>query len=232
MKGEAARLLRAGALLAWAGFYGYLWVGGGMVRYLGPRTYWVTIFGALVLGSIGIAYLATARSTAPRPGRRELGGLALILAPIILAAALPATQLGALAAARKAVGATGMPLTLVPEPTGDVSFREIHFASTSSRYALSAGVGPGTSAELTGFVTAAPSTSPWDLELTRFYISCCAADAIPYSVAVDALRPGSSSPPEDTWLRAEGTLELRGDRLVLVAREIEHVRAPTDPYLY
>jgi putative membrane protein len=232
MRWDSARLMRAGALLAWAGFYGYLWVGGGMVRYLGPRTYWVTIFGGLTLGTIGIAYLATARSSGPVPGRRELSGLALILAPVILAAALPATQLGALAASRKGVGATGTPLTLVPEPAGEVSFREIHFASSSPRYAASAGVGPGTPVELTGFVTDASSTSPWDLELTRFYVSCCAADAIPYSVPVDDPRPARSSPPEDTWLRAGGILELRGDRLVLVARNIVIVQAPTDPYLY
>ncbi len=232
MKWDSVRVMRAGALLAWGGFYGYLWIGGGMVRYLGPRTYWVTIFGGLVLGATGIAYLATARSSGPGSGRGERSGLALILAPVILAAALPATQLGALAASRKGVGAAGTPLTLVPEPAGVVSFREIHFASSSSRYAVAAGVGPGTPVELTGFVTGAPSGSPWDLELTRFYISCCAADAIPYSVPVDDPRPARSRPPEDTWLRAGGILELRGDRLVLVAQEIEIVQAPTDPYLY
>jgi putative membrane protein len=163
--------------------------------------------------------------------RRELRALALIVTPVVLAAALPGAQLGALAASKKGVGAAASSLALVPEPAGRVSFREIHFASSSPRYAASAGIGPGTPVELTGFVTSAPSTSPWDLELTRFYVSCCAADAIPYSVAV-VRADGRSRYPDDTWLRAGGDLELSGDRLVLVAREIVVVEPPPDPYLY
>jgi uncharacterized repeat protein (TIGR03943 family) len=210
--------MRAGVLFAWAGFYAYLWIGGDMARYLGPRTQWVTIFGGLTLAATGIAYLAISRSSRPAMDPRELRALALIVAPVVVAAALPGAQLGALAASQKGVGAAASSLALVPEPAGEVSFREIHFASSSPRYAASAGIGPGTPAELTGFVTSAPPASSWDLELTRFYVSCCAADAIPYSVAVVDAGPRRSRYPEDTWLRAGGDLELRADRLVLVAR--------------
>ena len=229
--GDPARPIRAGVLLAWAGFYAYLWIGGDMARYLGPRTQWVAIFGGLTLAAIGIAYLAISGSSGPAMDRRELRALALIVAPVVVAAALPGAQLGALAASQKGVGAAASSLALVPEPAGEVSFREIHFASSSPRYAASAGIGPGTPVELTGFVTSASSTSPWDLELTRFYVSCCAADAIPYSVAVDEAGRRARH-PDDTWLRAGGALELRDDRLVLVARDVVVVKPPPDPYLY
>lgn len=53
----------------------------------------------------------------------------------------------------------------------------------------------------------------------------------PYSVAVDR-GAGGPEPPVDSWARVRGTLEARGDRLVLVAASLEGVGEPDEPYLY
>ncbi|MGH2819276.1 MAG: TIGR03943 family putative permease subunit, partial [Actinomycetota bacterium] len=68
------------------------------------------------------------------------------------------------------------------------------------------------------------------VELTRFYVSCCAADAIPHSAIVvpSAERRYST----DTWLEVSGELHERDGRWVVVASEVVERPAPDDPYLY
>ena len=67
------------------------------------------------------------------------------------------------------------------------------------------------------------------LELSRFLASCCAADAMPFSVDVQ--------PPADTpeyelsqWLRVSGTLERIGGSLVIVAERMKPIERPSNPY--
>jgi uncharacterized membrane protein YcgQ (UPF0703/DUF1980 family) len=67
--------------------------------------------------------------------------------------------------------------------------------------------------------------------LGRFYVSCCAADAIPYAVDVDASASGEKF-AQDTWLNVKGVLERRGQDLVVVAESIVETEEPEDPYLY
>jgi uncharacterized repeat protein (TIGR03943 family) len=69
--------------------------------------------------------------------------------------------------------------------------------------------------------------------LTRFVLSCCAADAYPVSLRISGIR---HLPQKDTWVRIEGTWKahpmqdvrefesIEADQLVLIP-------APADPYL-
>jgi putative membrane protein len=230
---DPARLVRAAVMLTWCAFLAYLWLGGGMVRYLGPRTYWVAAFGALALGGAGAAHVLAARSSSrrPWPSPKDGAGLLLMLIPIALALALPDAELGALAATRKAQTGVASGLALLPEPSGEVGFREVELASASREYAVRSQVGPGVEVELVGFVSRAAGGRSTEFQLTRFYVSCCAADAIPYSVeVVDG--EGTRSYDDDTWLRASGTLVQRDNGLALHAVEVERVPPPRDPYLY
>jgi putative membrane protein len=222
------------ALAAWAIFLGYLLVSKEISRYLGPRTYWVVIVGAVVFALAAAALLVVPRRPGTDPvSLRDALGTIVLLIPLVAVAAIPNADLGALAASRRSPlgGPTGSSL-LVPAPKGgDVSFIDVHFANESAAYAAEAGVGPGVPVDLTGFVseeTAGPGDS---FELSRFYISCCAADAIPYSVTV--LQRGSERRfAEDTWLRVAGTLEQTGNRYVVSAQSVVRVNEPNDPYLY
>jgi putative membrane protein len=226
------RITRALALAAWAAFFWWLALSGEMTRYLGPRTYWVAWFGAIVLSAAALAHLLTARAGDPRrPSGRELGGFLLLLAPVLIVFAVPQPELGALAAARRTAG-VGTVASSIPRPPanpGEIGFSEIYYASQSFEYAQAVGIVDGTGVDLTGFVTHPKKGPEGTFSLTRFYVSCCAADAVPYSVVV--LSKGDF--PDDTWLRIEGTLgDTSDDGFVIDPEDVVEVDEPKNPYLY
>ena len=226
-----ARPARALVLSLWAGFFAYLWVSREMVRLLGPRTYWVVPFGCITLGTAAVAHFVALKTADDRRGmsRSDLLGIGVLLIPIVAAVAVPQAQLGALAAARKAPGA-GAAAGLVAPPAREAgrppNFIDVHFANESDEYAASLGIGEGTELELTGFVS--ESSGSGAIKLTRFYVSCCAADALPYSVTV-ATETGYEV---NSWLRVSGALHFDGDEYVLAAETVEEVPEPDNPYLY
>jgi uncharacterized repeat protein (TIGR03943 family) len=228
---DTARVARVLVLAAWAIFFVWLSVSGEVVRYIGPRTQWVVFFGTVALALATVAYAFTARNATRRNlARRETAGLALLLVPIAAVALVPAPELGALAAARRSAGPVAG-VSIVPSSTGgEISFLEVNYASRSQEYAASAGVTEGRRLELLGFVS---SVSSEGFDLTRFYIACCAADAIPYTVAVEV--PKGSTPSSfatDEWVEVSGGLEREQDgSLVLVADRIRRRDAPANPYL-
>ena len=224
--------LIATVVTAWGGFLAWFAASDTMVRFLGPRTYWVAWFGAAGLLGAGVMSLIGARGTGLRRATRgDIAGALVMLVPIVLVLVLPTPQLGAQAASRKAVGvgalSTFVPL---PEPGEEIGLEEIHYASLSSDYADSLGIVEGLDVELVGFVTHPGGVTVGDFGLTRFYISCCAADAVPYTVVV---RPAAGEKfPDDTWLKVEGTLLRAGAGFVLDAVDIEPAEEPSAPYLY
>ena len=227
-------LARAIVLALWSVFFAYLWVSEEMVRYLGPRTYWVVPFGCITLGAAALAHFVTLRrerkagSSGGGMSRSDLVGIAALLIPIIAVLAVPQAELGALAVSRKATG-TGATSALVappaPEAGREPSFIDVYYANDSGEYATALGIQEGTELDLTGFVSA--TDGPDEFTLTRFYVSCCAADAIPYSVTVR----GGGVYPDNTWLRVNGALESHEGQFELVAGSIEEVDTPENPYL-
>lgn len=232
MRIDPRRSLRTIVLATWAGFFGYLWLSGEMTRYLGPRTYWVVIFGTIALGGAALAHLFTLRTEHPaRPSFGELLGSALLIVPVIAVVMIPSAELGALAASRKSSGGLVSAVANIVPATADggpISFIDIHYATESAPYAELAGVVDGAEVELVGFVTGSLETRT-DFDLTRFYVSCCAADAVPYSVEIDP--GGSGGYEDDQWLEVTGSIEKRGDVFVVIAEEIRSIEAPDDPYL-
>jgi uncharacterized repeat protein (TIGR03943 family) len=229
-------LARAIVLMLWSAFFTYLWISDEMVRFLGPRTYWVVPFGCLTLGAAALAHVVALRrehkagnSTEGGMSRSDLVGIAVLLVPIVAVIAVPQAELGAQAVTRKATGG-GATSALLAAPTPDAgrppNFIDVHYANDSDEYAAALGIGDGTPLNLTGFVSS--TSGPREFTLTRFYVSCCAADAIPYSVSV----VGEGGHPDNTWLRVNGVLESEGRELKLVAGVIEEVEPPDNPYLY
>lgn len=229
-------VLRMAASFIWSGFLAWLMVSGEVYRYIGPRTRWVVVFGAVILGLAGVAQaraILLSRSAAGdrRLSRADIVGVSSLLAPIVIVLLIPKPTLGSEAASKKSqtfVSAASA-FAPVPEPGGDVSFPEINFASESDEYAAALGIADGYEIELTGFVTHPDGGRGGTFALTRFETFCCAADAVPYSVTVAP--QGSKDYPDDTWLTVSGFLVDEGDEFVLQAERITETEEPKNPYI-
>lgn len=93
----------------------------------------------------------------------------------------------------------------------------------------------GQKAKVQGFVVY-PKDLPADyLLLSRFVITCCAADAYPISLPVK-LSQGRDAYKPDTWLEIEGsmmTADLAGKRqLAIAAKTLKPIPEPKNPYDY
>lgn len=226
--------LKAFALAIWAGFFVWLLASGQVYKYIGPRTYWVVIFGAVALSLATIGYvLLVMRSQNAVATPRQLIGIAAVLLPIFFVAVIPDPALGSLAASRKLSGGVVASAALAPptpEAGGVVSFQEISYAAESEEYAAALGLSEGYPVELVGFVSGTETGVTGALALTRFSIFCCAADAVPYTVPVTP-PPGSPTYSPDTWIEVEGALAKVGEGWVVKAERIEKVDVPTNPYI-
>lgn len=93
----------------------------------------------------------------------------------------------------------------------------------------------GQKVNVQGFVVYPPGLSSQYLLVTRFVITCCAADAYPVSLPVKL--PGNrDSYQPDTWIDVKGQMitETLKDRrqLVIEATEVKEIPEPEDPYYY
>jgi uncharacterized repeat protein (TIGR03943 family) len=231
---DRPRLARGLTLACWAAFFAWLHFSGEKTRYLGPRTYWVVVFGAVVVGAAAVAHLVTARGGRPRRlEAREAASIATLLVPLLAVVAVPSAELGALAASRKISGAgassVGAIAPPVPEPGEALSFIDIYYAGQSETHAAEAGIAAGMEVELTGFVTHPRDLPAGTLGLTRFHVSCCAADAVPYTVPL-VMDPDGES--DDTWLSVSGHLVVKDGVFALDPVRTDVVDVPADPYLY
>jgi putative membrane protein len=224
------RSIRALALAAWAGVFAWLWASGESVRYLGPRTQWVVPVGALGLTLAAGGYLYATRAESPsRLSLREGLGLVGLVLPVMAAAVLANAQLGALAASNKlsSRGIDSAALArLASRDAKHVGFLQLNAAGRDAGLTRELGLGEGKPVELTGFV----SDTGRVFTLSRFYITCCVADAVPIGVHVSAGGRGAKLDKDD-WIDVTGVL-ARGQREWIVkAVRIEHIKPPSDPYL-
>ncbi len=94
----------------------------------------------------------------------------------------------------------------------------------------------GQKAKVQGFVVYPPSLSEKYLLLTRFVITCCAADAYPVSLPVKLTTGDRKSYSPDSWLEVEGqmlTETLDNKRqLTLQATSLKSIPEPKNPYNY
>lgn len=226
--------LKALVLTAWAAFFIWLLASGEIYRYIGPRTYWVVIFGAIVLTLAAVVYVRLGMSAHKEAGAApQIIGIAILLAPLLLVALIPSPRLGSLAASRKLSGGSTAALALKPStlrPGEEPSFQDLSYASESPEYAEVLGLSEGYEVELVGFVSGAETPVAGAIPLTRFSIFCCAADAIPYTIPVN-LPPDTAAPPRDTWLKVNGAVFQDGGAWVVEAEQIEKVEPPDNPYI-
>lgn len=221
------RLIRGLGLLAWAAFFDWLWLSGRSSLYVGPRTTWVVTFGAIALTAAAVLYLAGVRSDHHRaaPSAAELGRLGVIVAPIVLAAMAPAVTLGAQAVGQKRSGDPAALAKRLATDGDEIRLYELAAASQNAEWAKLRGIAPGMEVDFDGFVSRPARRG--SLELSRFMATCCAADAVPYSVRIE-LPDAVGSFKVNQWLRVRGT--VGPGRKLIVARSLEPIDRPLDAY--
>ncbi|WP_293018240.1 TIGR03943 family protein [Moorena sp. SIO3I8] len=93
----------------------------------------------------------------------------------------------------------------------------------------------GQKVKVDGFVVIAPNLPPDHLLISRFVITCCAADAYPLGLPVK-INENRNDYPSDTWIEVEGQMitETLDDRrqLVIEASGIKKIPEPKNPYYY
>jgi uncharacterized repeat protein (TIGR03943 family) len=233
------RVARCLVLLAWAGFFDWLWLSDEWRRYVGPRTAWVVPFGAIALTLAALGYLSTvrARSAPDRLGLRELGALTLMVAPVLLVFAIPSPSLGAFAVQRKQGAKTfeAAAHRKPPPPNAPLDPAFIMTLTWAAQTPKEAAPLLGVPLNLVAFVSREPDASGGtDMEITRFITACCAADAVPASVEVapDETLKKLPSLSNDTWVQVKGIVGITPSRKYgALASSVETVDEPSDPYL-
>jgi len=227
-----ARIARGGVLVLWAIFFGVLWETGASARYLGSRTQWIVPFGTVVLALAALVYAygyLRARRGAPALTLREASGLFALIVPLAAVLLVPHAALGSFAASRKGNGLHFLSAgQSAPSKPSDASFLDIRMAEGDTAFAAQAGIKPGLRVHLLGFVSGSSDVPRGTVEIARFYIACCVADAQPVGVPVDA---GRRTFAKDTWLDVTGSLERRGRRFVVKGERIVAAKEPSQPYL-
>lgn len=93
----------------------------------------------------------------------------------------------------------------------------------------------GQTAKVTGFVTHIPGWPDEFVMISRFVLTCCAADAYPVGLPVE-LSPGTARPAPDTWLEVKGTVQtstLDGKRQLTIGDPtLTEIPEPRTPYEY
>jgi uncharacterized repeat protein (TIGR03943 family) len=225
-------LVLAGAVAVWAS------VSGAVLQYLRPgmRT-WVGLAGAVLVG-LGVAVTVLGR-------RERIGGHGssrvgwLVAVPICVAVTLGPGSLGSYAAGRTATfrdlpqGPSSFDLEqyLVANSFGGQAVRLSLFDFVSAAEDPDdAALLDGREVRLTGFVVTPTDPDPGAFYLTRFLISCCAADAVALQVEVRG-DPDGRTPAEDSWVEVVATLEgLDDDRPIVRLASLSRIDEPRDPY--
>ncbi|NES24685.1 MAG: TIGR03943 family protein [Symploca sp. SIO3E6] len=93
----------------------------------------------------------------------------------------------------------------------------------------------GQPVKVTGFVVHPPELPSKYLLISRFVITCCAADAYPVGLPVK-LNVNKDKYPADSWIEVEGqmiTENLEGERqLTIEASSVKKIDEPDNPYNY
>lgn len=173
------------------------------------------------------------------PGRGWAWGLAWVALPLALGLLVPARPLGAGALDRKGVNTTGgslpaggagaaVPLQIAPEARTILDWvRAFNYAEAPASF-------DGQTADVIGFVYHNPDLGAGQFMVSRFIVTCCAADAS--GVALLVAWPQAADLAENSWVRVRGPVQaaqLDGRPIPLIqAAAVEPTAQPEHPYMY
>jgi uncharacterized repeat protein (TIGR03943 family) len=242
------------ALLAGLALMFYAKLGDGtLAYYINQRFAWLALVAAVLLAGLALTLLhrvLTARRI-PSPGASvdvdvdhphphphahspAWPALVLLALPLALGLLVPARPLGASAVAARGIGVTA------PGVAGGGAQRTLSGPRDILDWLREFGRAPdpaafaGQPVDVVGFVYRDSRNAADQFWVSRFAVSCCAADAAAVGLLVQSeLAPGLKS---DAWVRVTGTMSVGafdGEAMpVIAAQAIEPTAQPEQPYLY
>ncbi len=202
------------------------WFDGTLIYYVADRYLWLVASGAVFLVGLGIAGLFYPHALQHvRATVRPWQVIGLVL-PLLLGFGVPPRPLSADTALQRGLGQR-LPTYLTPAPFSfAVDSSQRTFADWGRILYSSADPATfaGQTASITGFITVEGT----DTYLTRFQVSCCAADGRPIGIL---LSPNTDVTPS-SWWQVTGTMQLRPDgQLQLQATDMSPTPIPPNPYI-
>jgi hypothetical protein len=169
------------------------------------------------------------RGARTRPSLRDLAGYAVLLAPVIAVLIVDSPQLGANAAQRK--GQIEVSVDELPENDGK-TLDLVSFVAASQDPEIARELGLDERARPVAFPAIVTRREASEIEVTRFKIYCCAADAIPYTATIDDRRTLGADLELNDWVYVRGAAHPAADGTLTVRpQSLQPVEAPLDPYL-
>jgi uncharacterized repeat protein (TIGR03943 family) len=247
-------LKKAVVMIALGLFLYSLLARGTLLFYISQRFAWLTLLAALGFIIVAASYRYRTPQTPPlepeqepdhahehadhQHGNLSWVSLCLVALPVILGWLIPPKPLGAAAMGNREVS-TGA-VTSVTAPKGSQVVirpaREKNVLDWVIDFHLAQNPAAFTSQEarVIGFVYRDDRFGSDEFMVSRFVISCCAADAAPLGLVVRW--PKTTSLVNDEWVEVSGHFqpgEFDGETMpILMADQVAPRQAPAEPYLY
>lgn len=238
--------IKALALISMGVFlYSRFW-NGKLFFYINERFVWLTIFASVGFLLVGMSYRYRSAHSHDHDhdhaghthGQVSWWGLGILLSPIVLGLLVPPKPLGAAAMVNRDVSlesltsaAAANPADVLTKPKQDKNILDwlIEFRSSNDP-----AVFDGETIQLTGFVYRDDRFDGQTFMISRFVLSCCAADAAPLGLIV--AWPESGGLADDQWVEVSGHLqagEFMGETMpIIIADSVTPTEIPDRPYLY
>ena len=243
---RTAAAIRTAVVLALAAVLAIRYLDGSLGYFINLRYGWLTVVAMVCLVLLAAALLAAALIRAGRATERvpmPWMGAALLTVPVLLAL-VPPRPLGTDAMATRALQIGSVPATAALGVTNELEVGAAGAPRTVLDWLVrfdqaTAGGGDlsrfaGESARVRGFVYRDERFPAGTFMVSRFLLSCCAADAAPIGLAVRW--PDAEFLEDDSWVWVNGVFSVEtflGERMpVLVGAEVTAADQPPQPYLY
>jgi putative membrane protein len=223
---------------------------GTLFYYISERFAWLTLLAAIGFIIVGASYRYRAAQADPHEhdhphdhaghqhGNLSWGGLLLVALPVILGLVVPPKPLGAAAMSNReisvgSVSSATAPKTsqLISRPASEKNVLDwlIDFRLSQDPAAFAS-----QEAKVIGFVYRDERFGGNQFMVSRFVVSCCAADAAPLGLVVHW--PKTTALTSDQWVEVSGRFqagEFDGEPMpILIADNVAPTEIPDQPYLY
>jgi uncharacterized repeat protein (TIGR03943 family) len=238
MPSRLYRLFQSLLLIALCIFLAEKAVSGKLTWYINLRFLPLTLIGVVLLAVMAQAIFKYARDEKDDQEHVHAmpGGLLILLIPVLVGILFPARPLDAAAVDSKGISlnaplvssnSTGQQFEAAADQRNILDWiRIFNYESDLSSYA-------GQRANVIGFVYYDESLPEGQFLVSRFVITCCAADGFALGIPV-AWDGGAFE--ENTWVQVKGPVQVtewNGQKTPLIlAESVETTRAPEQPYLF